>query len=101
MATWRPSPSLHSSTATRPPRVWIPGRWWRRRSNRMRPRRREMTPGTIRNLAKAASAAFLLLALFAGPAMAQEATERDRNFIAAAEKGDLAAVRKLRLEGVR
>ena len=66
----------------------------------MRPLRREIVSAPMRHFAKAASAAFLLLA-FVGLSMAQEPAERDRKFIAAAEKGDLAAVRNLRSEGAR
>ena len=49
----------------------------------------------MRNLARAASAALLLLVLLADHAMAQDLAQRERVLIAAAESGDLAAVRKL------
>ena len=50
--------------------------------------------------AKAAVAAFLLFAA-AGPSMAQQANEAERDLIQAAERGELVVVRKLFAEGAR
>jgi ankyrin repeat protein len=51
-------------------------------------------------IAKAASAAFLLLAL-AAPSLAQQANEQERDLIAAAERGEAIVVRRLLGEGAR
>ena len=54
---------------------------------------------------KAASAAFLLLVfatqILFGPAMAQQGNEKERQMIAAAERGELPVVRRLLADGAR
>ena len=53
-------------------------------------------------MAKAASAAFLLLLLAScGPSLAQQANEPEREMIAAAERGELVVVKKLLAGGAR
>jgi ankyrin repeat protein len=51
-------------------------------------------------MARAASAALLLLAL-AGPGLAQQGSEKERDMITAAERGELVVVRNLFREGAR
>src|SRR5882672_9796973 len=55
---------------------------------------------TVSRMAKAASAAFLLL-VAAMPGFAQQGNERERDMIAAAERGELPVVRRLLAEGAR
>src|SRR6185369_5955611 len=52
-------------------------------------------------MAKAASAAFLLLVMSVMPGVAQQGNEKEREMIAAAEGGELPVVRKLLAKGAR
>ena len=52
-------------------------------------------------MAKAASAAFLLLVVFAMPGFAQQGNDKERDMIAAAERGELPVVRRLLADGAR